>query len=65
MKCIGNQWHAEDYQKTPGTFFPPFRDLTKCKVSEKSNERISRANWRQFLAKVGKTIFLKKRLEQC
>ena len=30
------------FKKALGTFFPPLQALTNCKVSEKSNERISR-----------------------
>ena len=30
------------FKKGLGTFFPPLQALTNCKVSEKSNERISR-----------------------
>ena len=30
------------FKKEFGTFFPPLQALTNCKVSEKSNERISR-----------------------
>ena len=29
-------------KKSLGTFFPPLQALTNCRVSEKSNERISR-----------------------
>ena len=30
------------FKKALGTFFPPLQALTNCKVSEKSNEQISR-----------------------
>ena len=30
------------FKKALGKFFPPLQALTNCKVSEKSNERISR-----------------------
>ena len=30
------------FKKAFGTFFPPFRVLTNCKVSGKTNERASR-----------------------
>ena len=37
------KWAKRDFfKKALGTFFPPLQALTICKVSEKSNERISR-----------------------